>query len=149
MTILSQVQRLADRRWLLSPGPVAVAPNGSIAVVSGVEANAYGLVPPDGYRVTTYSNNGEAVHTSRVPPDFIPAQGRLAYDGQAMAFLTESDDKGRPRYRVVLADARGDPRSMFVPSGLGPDAALFLVNRPKGRELWLFDGEVMRRYALP
>lgn len=149
MTILQQVQRLADRRWLLSPDPVAVAPDGSIAVASAVEANAYGWAPPDGTRVTTYSNKGEAVHTSRVPPDFIPAQGRLAYDGQSIAFLTESNDKGRPRYRVVLADARGDPRSMFVPSGLGPDAALFLVKRPKGRELWLFDGEVMRRYALP
>jgi hypothetical protein len=146
--ILRQVQRLADRRWLLGPVPVAAAPDGSIAVVSVVEPNAYGWATPDGWRVTIYSRDAKAVHTSRVPSDFVPVQGRLAYDGRSMAFLTESDDQGRSRYRVVLADARGVQRSMFRPSDLDQGAALFLLDRPKGRELWLFDGEAIRRYAL-
>jgi hypothetical protein len=150
--VLRAIDRTASGQWLESPGPVAVAPDGRIAVVS--DARPRDLMHPSGARVVAiYARDGEAVATWPAPEGLL-SFANAAFDGSRFVALAEGpapDSKDRePVIAVVASDAKGVPMFRFEPPGANEDMRVFLVQGEAAPELWLFDaGHSITRYALP
>jgi hypothetical protein len=148
------IDRTASGQWLERPGPAAVAPDGSIALVS--EAKPRDLMEPDaGHVVTIYGREGEAIRTWAAPDGILTWAG-VAFDGTHFVALargaasTPSRTEVEPSIAVLGFDANGAPQFRFDPPGASQRTRVFLVAAARGSELWIFDGErAIDRYALP
>jgi hypothetical protein len=134
--VLRTIDRRPDGNWLELAQAVALAPDGSFAILAGrtrersVSANLY-------------KASGEPIHTILLPEAVGPFP-RIAYDGKHLVVAGDSvllifDGSGK-------SVARCDP-PLKVPDGMFYYPYLL----PGGRELALFDGKrpVLHRYELP
>jgi hypothetical protein len=134
-----EVTRTIDRQpnghWLESLAEGAVAPDGSLAVVSG---SSFGRV----MKLHLYDKAGEPVRTVALPPS-VHVASPLAYDGERIAIWADG--------RLLLLAASGRPVGQFRPPQAGPEKAYWRPFLPVGRgELWLHDGRLtVHRYSLP
>jgi hypothetical protein len=138
----------------------AVAPDGSIAIVSEVESHAGDPKAGRSTVVTLFSKSGDPVATWPVPDGMIGHYGTMATDGTRIAFLQRSVEasiaSGKPGVAsVVVTDLRGKPQFRFLPppaaNSSGPTpVVIYLVEHAGARELWLSDTNgTIDRYAMP
>jgi hypothetical protein len=131
--VLRTLSRRPDGRWLEMFEGAAVAPDGSLAVLSS------GGEGPSA--VSLYGPRGEPVRTFALPP----AAGRpilaLAYDGRRVVVPGEKE--------IFLFDASGEALGRFAPPpDDGASWTPFLAK--EGRELLLFNGRTtLYRFAMP
>lgn len=146
--LLRTVERLADRRWLETPGPAAVAADGSIAVLSGVAAKARGDNPDARIAVGLYARDGSAIASWPAPIAADESVDGVAWDGRDLV-LQVRPDHPKAMTSLLLVDRRGHPRWRLPLATAIDSAAVFLVRRGGVRELWLFDGKhAIDRFAL-
>jgi hypothetical protein len=130
------IQRRSDHRWLQSPQAVAVAPDGSLAILArrliGMETT-----------INLYRANGDAVCMIRLPES---AGGfpKFAYNGRRLVVAGDN--------RLLIYDAAGKLLSSGPPPLEIPDGLFYYsLILPDGRELALYDGKkpVLHRFDMP
>ncbi len=130
------IDRRPDRRWLESPREASVAPDGSIAVVSGA-----GIFATGPQAVSLYSAEGEPKLAFPLPESVAWSHPRIAYDGRRVVAIGEKE--------IVVFDASGKPLGRFTPAEGGEAWWTPFLTR-SGRELVLFDGrKSLFRYEVP
>jgi hypothetical protein len=138
----------------------AVAPDGSIAIVSEVESHPGDPKAPRSTVVTRFSKSGDPVVTWPVPDGMIGRYGSMDTDGARIAFLQKSFEvpsaSGKQAVAsVVVTDLHGKPLLRFVPPSDAnkPDhnpVVIHLVRHGDARELWLsYSNGTIDRYAMP
>lgn len=146
--VLRTIERTASHMWLEVPGPVAVAPDGSIAVLSGAHRlNEYRDSPP--ITVTLYSPKGDPIASWPAPADLDKTvDSNVAYNGMQLAFLEKSRSP-EDALSAMITDSQGKPLYRFPLRSNPYRTKLFLMQREVGRELWVYDGNrTIDRYAL-
>jgi len=142
-TVVREIPRAPDGKWLRNIGGAGVAPDGSIALSTwpGLSAPTTG---DDSAAIHLYDAGGEPVR-SFAAPEGITIWAPFAFDGQRLAIGVEEENKPGS---VVLMDAHGNTLGRFTPEGAVPLWHPFFAAH--GKELWLFDGErTLERFALP
>jgi hypothetical protein len=134
--IMQTIRRGADGNWLERPEKVALAPNGSIAILSG-KSRARALT------VNLYKPNGDPVRTIPMP-ESIDGFPRLAYDGRRLVVAAEAG--------LLIYDGSGSPiQRSKIPVKVPPGDYYYPYITAGGRELALFDGKTMalHRFEMP
>jgi hypothetical protein len=133
--VLRTIERRPDGNWLEQPRAVALAPDGSIAILASPTRAGE-------TSVNLYKANGDPIRTI-VLPDDVRQYPRIAYDGKRLVVVDRA---------LVIFDGSGTPIArcdspLKVPEGRWYYPYLL----PGGRELALFDGKrpVLHRYLLP
>ncbi|MFO0830597.1 MAG: hypothetical protein U0637_02015 [Phycisphaerales bacterium] len=121
--ISKRIDRRPDNAWIGILHEAAVAPDGSIAVISGPKG--FGTRGP--VHVCTYSRTGEPGATVLLPLD--TTMLRIAFNGKHIAVTA-----GNSVY-LVPVDA-GRVRAFDLPADPQREAFWFLHASPDGRELW-------------
>lgn len=132
---LRTIDRRPDGNWLQRPRGLALAPDGSMAILAGPTHEGE-------TSVNLYKASGEPICTI-VLPEIVRRYPRIAYDGNRLVVVDRA---------IVIFDALGKPLARYdfplkMPQGkfYGP----YLL--PGRHELALFDGKqpVLHRYELP
>jgi hypothetical protein len=130
------IDRRPDRRWLERPDEASVAPDGSIAVVSGA-----GPFDRGSAAVSLYSAEGEPKACFLLPESVAWSHPRIAYDGRRVVAIGKKE--------IVILDASGKPLGRFTPQNSAEVWWTPFLTR-SGRELVLFDGrKSLFRYEVP
>lgn len=148
--LLRKLDRTASGQSLENPRAAGVAPNRSIAIVSGVNERLFGILPMDTDKVvlTLFSANGTPVATTPAPDGLDAWSGSIAFDGMQLAYLIPSD-KSNKQTSILVTDLHGKPRLRLLSTSSSYRSKIFLVTRNTGREMWLYDGKTtIDRYAL-
>lgn len=146
--VVNRIERDAQRRWLLQPGPAAVAADGSLALISeNVSVQAAELRRIEGYgTIALYAADGKPTGAWPAPAGTSDA---IAYDGRRLAFVASAETSAMGT-TVVVTDLQGKVLSRFTPDPARPPRGVFFVDRGEGEELWVFDGKAtLVRYAIP
>lgn len=141
-SVLREIKHTPDGLFLRAPGPCAVAPDGAVALATGLEFS--GPEDIDRYAdLHLFTSSGEPVSTLDLPSRI---DGRpFAYDGARFAF--GMSEPGKPG-SIVLLDTEGRELGRFTPPGETETWIPYFA--AGGQELWLFDTEFrIERYALP
>lgn len=147
-SILRRLDRTATGEWLETPGPAAVAPDGSFAVISGARGDPMSRTPPT-VLVTIFTAEGTASATWPAPSSISMFNGAMAFDGHHVAFVFASNDHKKSE-AVLLTDTQGAPLLKISLAAAGESAHVFFVNTEGGAQLWVFDGKsTIDRYAWP
>jgi hypothetical protein len=146
---LRRIDRTSDGDTLWVSGEAAIAPDGSLAVVSRVQQSFLGMPLGESRNVVLLiSREGIPLHTLPTPAGLQSWNSGLAFDGTHIAFKAHgktSEDKES----IVVADLHGSSRYRFQPASLDSDSKIFLLKRDGGSELWIYDGKgAIARYAL-
>jgi hypothetical protein len=130
---LREVNRRPDGLWLESIHETAMAPDGSLAVVSGDV-----IWSGQGSRtLNLYTATGEGIRTIELPESL---DARLfAYDGENL-YLSRPEE-------VCVLDLQGQPQERLAIPGLVAGTVPLLG--PDSTEIWLWEDSSMRvrRYA--
>jgi hypothetical protein len=146
--IVRKIDRTADGQWVETPGPGAVSPDGSIAIVSGARGDPLSRSPPK-VLVSIFSKDGEPITTWPAPSGISTSEGALAFDGEKLAFV-ERPAGQEHAIGVLVTDKRGSVLSKSALAALQFNTAVFFVQGQDATELWLYDGKkTIDRYALP
>jgi hypothetical protein len=134
--VLRTINRRPDGNWLEHPWAIALAPDGSLAILA---------LPSRGRNVSAnlYKASGEPIHTILLP-EAVGSFPRIAYNGKRLVI---AGDKA-----LLIFDSSGTlvarcDLPIKVPDGMYYYPYLL----PGGRELALFDGKrpVLHRFELP
>jgi hypothetical protein len=125
------ISRRPDGRWLAHPGRAAVAPDGSLAVMTG---SGQGDI-----EVHLYSPTGEAQGIVRIPGDHLALA--MAFDGQHIYIRTKDG--------VLIYETSGNPSGLFSlnsKDGAANWSGPFLA--AQGSEIWFISAAdyVIHRY---
>ena len=143
--VLRPLERTADGQWLEAPGPGSVAPDGSIAVVSGAKGDPMSPLPK--VLVSIFAADGNPIATWPAPDNISTFNGAIAYDGQRLAFILGKHEKPSG---ILLTDKQGHALVKAAYQSADYTAAVFFVQRREGSELWVYDGKSMiDRFAIP
>ena len=134
------IARQPDRRWLRALDDAAVAPDGSVAILSTPPYRSF-----DGeHAVHVYDPEGESLQSFDLPSDVRDWHPALVWTGR---WLVVARDGGR----FLVVDRSTGARHSFRPDGVGTDRYLEPFLSGGGRELWLIERDARRvtRYSLP
>jgi len=145
-----RIERNARGEWLGSLRMAGVAPDGTLALMSGVAESESGLVVM-GSDLTLYSPGGDALRTWGMSYRVGVSAGQIAFDGSRLVFPVSHDSELPGTLDFVAYDTRGEAQFRFEPPSSNPQMRAFLIPSDEGvSELWLFDGKAsIVRYALP
>jgi len=132
--VIRCISRRPDGRWLAHPGKAAVAPDGSIAVVTDSGQGAI--------EVNLYGPAGDTQTSVRIPGGHHALA--MAYDGRIIYIRTKDG--------VLIYEINGNPLGMFmIPANDGPTnwSGPFLA--AQGNEIWFISvaDYVIHRYRKP
>lgn len=133
---LQTIQRRPDRQWLRTPLTAAVAPDGSLAIVSD------STLPGETQAISLYSAAGDPVRV--IPFSSGQRAWALAYSGKYLILPLGPE--------ILLLDRDGNPKLRFTPEGINLDTDdCRLFSAAGGRELWVVSAakRSVTRYELP
>jgi hypothetical protein len=137
--VVRTIQRRPDGNWLARIGEVALAPDGSLAILAETLDRRQNVPPA----LCLYRSSGDPICTIILPKD-AGILTRLAYDGRSVVVTVDHgviiyDGTGTPLQRSTY-EAQGEKNLYYHPYIL-----------PGGRSFALFDGKnpMLRRYELP
>jgi sugar lactone lactonase YvrE len=150
---LREIRRQPDRRWIIHPAAMAVAPDGSLALYAD-----NGMRPSRGSndedsslgRLNFYTPAGEPIRTIRLP--FLGWAALMTFDGRR-AVIARTDAAGKTE--LILATVADGSLSRLKLDGAKaslPDGRWQPAFSPDGRDLWLIDlvakEKSVRRFAI-
>jgi hypothetical protein len=128
------ISRTSRNAWLESLGNIAVAPDGSLALVSGHEDN--------GFFISTFAPDGASLSSFEISAAWKYAH--IAYDGARVYALIENE--------VFFAKIGGEPVGRFeLPPGLNKDSVRGPFLADQSRQLWFVDLNDLEllKFAIP
>jgi hypothetical protein len=146
--VLRRVERTADGQWVETPGPGSVAPDGSIALVSGAHGDPMSRTSPK-VLVSIFSADGNPVVTWPAPNDISTSGAGIAFDGEHLAFVQLPAGQEKPT-GILVTDKAGSVLFKAPLQSAQFDAGVYFVRGREGSQLWVYDGKSsIDRYAAP
>ena len=136
-----RIDRQPDGRWIREPRDLAVAPDGSAALLTVMNSG----FPDAESAIHLYDADGAERRSFVVPKDVAEWSPAVVWTGR---WIVVARDGGR----FLLIDTESDRRIDYVPPWIGAGGAgLDPFLSGGGRELWLVDREtrIVRRVSLP
>jgi DNA-binding beta-propeller fold protein YncE len=141
--------RTADGHWVEAPGAAAIAPDGTMVVVT--DASDHEGFSSDRL-LTRYSTAGVALETWPLPAVAKMWMSQFAFDGKRVVLPVDTRQDLNEPANISLAayNVHGKALFRFAPVFHGEEMTVFLVQPHEQPQLWVFDGRAkIERYALP